>query len=223
MILETLKLSGLFISVFIVMRLLGKTLLSQWTAYDLVTIIFLSYSALGAVKIQGFFHALLCIILIGFFYLFLSRLSLREALSRFIIGEPTILIKNGEINQKNLKRIRYSITELLSSIRSLGYPNIQDIEYAFLEPNGHISVIPKYYLRTLTPKDLNINPDYLGLPITVIAQGRIKHKNLIFMNKTEKWLKCKLERQGYHDLRTIFYAYVKDDNDSVIIFPNNEI
>ncbi|WP_227936121.1 DUF421 domain-containing protein [Alkalihalobacillus deserti] len=219
MILETLKLSGLFISVFIVMRLLGKTLLSQWTAYDLVTVIFLSYSALGAVKIKGFFHALLCIILIGFFYLTLSRLSLREALTRFIIGEPTILIKNGEIIQKNLKQIRYSITELLSSIRSFGYPDIQDIEYAILEPNGHMSVIPKSYLRTLTPNDLNIKPKYPGLPITVISEGRIKHENLKFMSKTEKWLKNELEGKGFHDFRAIFYAYVKEENNSLTVFP----
>ncbi|WP_100407802.1 DUF421 domain-containing protein [Bacillus solitudinis] len=218
MILETLKLSGLFISVFIVMRLLGKTLLSQWTAYDLVTVIFLSYSALGAVKIEGFFHALLCIILIGFFYLTLSRLSLREALTRFIIGEPTILIKNGEIAQKNLKQIRYSITELLSSIRSFGYPDIQDVEYAILEPNGHMSIIPKNHLRTLTPKDLNINPEYQGLPITVIAEGRIKHKNLALLNKSEEWLKSELERKEYN-LKAIFYAYGKEDNESLTIFP----
>jgi uncharacterized membrane protein YcaP (DUF421 family) len=219
MILETLKLSGLFLLVFIVMRLLGKTLLSQWTAYDLVTIIFLSYSALGAVKVQGFFHAVICIVLIGFFYMTLSRLSLREALSHFIIGEPTILIKNGEIVQKNLKQIRYSITELLSSIRSSGYPDIQNIEYAILEPNGQISVIPKNHLRALTPKDININPEFQGIPITVIAEGRIKRKNLFFINKTEDWLKNELQCKGYHDLNAIFYAYVKDDNDSLTIFP----
>jgi uncharacterized membrane protein YcaP (DUF421 family) len=219
MVIETLKLSGLFLLVFVVMRFLGKTLLSQWTAYDLVTIIFLTYSALGAVKVQGFFHALICIILIGFFYMMLSKLSLREALSRLIIGEPTILIKNGEIAQKNLKQIRYSITELLSSIRSFGYPDIQDIEYAILEPNGQLSVIPKNNLRTLTPKDLNINPKYPGLPITVIAEGRINHKNLTFMNKTEEWLNSELERHGYYDLRSIYYAYVKEENGSLIIFP----
>ena len=81
MVMETLKLAGLFFLVFVVMRLLGKTLLSQWTAYDLVTIVFLSYAALGAVKIQGFVHAVICIILIGLFYLGLSRLSLLEGLS----------------------------------------------------------------------------------------------------------------------------------------------
>ena len=65
MIVETIKLGGLFVLVFIVMRILGKTLLSQWTAYDLVTIIFLSYAALGAVKINSFFFCNFLIILKG--------------------------------------------------------------------------------------------------------------------------------------------------------------
>ncbi|RKL66242.1 hypothetical protein CR203_16975 [Salipaludibacillus neizhouensis] len=219
MVIETLKLSGLFILVFIVMRMLGKTLLSQWTAYDLVTIIFLSYAALGAVNVQGFFHAVICIILIGVFYMALSKLSLCGALTHIIIGEPTILIKNGEIIQTNLKQLRYSITELLSTIRSFGYPDIQDIKYAILEPNGQISVISKGNLRPLTPKDLNISPEYTEFPITVIAEGRMKHKNLSYINKTEEWLISELEHKGYQDLRTIFYAYVKGDNDSLIIFP----
>ncbi|WP_332631584.1 DUF421 domain-containing protein [Halalkalibacter flavus] len=219
MVLETLKLAGLFLLVFIVMRLLGKGLLSQWTAYDLVTVIFLSYAALGAIKVQSFFHAIICITLIGSLYLTLSKLSLYEGLSRFTIGEPTILIKNGEIVQKNLKKVRYSITELLSTIRTFGYPVIEEIEYAILEPNGHISVIPKNNLRYLTPRDLDLNPEYTGLPITVIAEGKVKYESLTFINKTEEWLLSELEHNGYYSFNTIFYAYVRSHNHSLSIYP----
>lgn len=217
MILETLKLSALFLLAFTVIRLLGKTLLSQWTAYDLVTIFFLAYSALGAVNVQGFFHAVICIISIGLLYMILSRLSLLEELSSYIIGTPTILIKNGEIDQKNLKKIRYSLTELLSSIRALGYPDIQDIDYAILEPNGHLSVFPKDYLRPLTLKNLHLKPEHHGLAITVIARGKIKYENLTFIEKTEDWLKYELAQKGFDNHRSIFYAYIK--NESLSVFP----
>lgn len=219
LILETLKLSVLYLLVFTVMRLLGKTLLSQWTAYDLVTIIFLSYAALGAIKVQGFFHAVVCIILIGFLYMILSKLSLTELLTSYIVGEPTILIKNGVIEQKNLKQIRYSLTELLSSIRSFGYPDIQDIKYAILEPNGHLSVIPKDHLRKLTHGDLNIKSEYQGLPVTIIEQGKVKYVNLAFINKNEEWLTSELAREGFHTYGAIFYGYVKEANGSLSVFP----
>ena len=219
MIIETLKLGCLFILVFIVMRLLGKTLLSQWTAYDLVTIIFLSYSALGAIKVDGFFHAVICIFLIGVLYLVVSRLSLYAGLTSVIVGEPTIIIKHGKIIQKNLKKLRYSLTELLSTVRASGYPDIQDIEYAILEPNGQISVISKENLRPVTPKDLNIEIPYSGLPITVIAEGRIETENLTLIEKNEQWLQNEIKRHGYDKVETIFFAYTKDDAGSLTIFP----
>ncbi len=219
MIIETLKLGCLFILVFIVMRLLGKTLLSQWTAYDLVTIIFLSYSALGAIKVTGFFHAVICIVLIGVLYLVVSRLSLYAGLTSIIIGEPTIIIKHGKIIQKNLKKLRYSLTELLSTVRAAGYPDIQDIEYAILEPNGQISVLSKEDLRPLTPKDLNIETSYCGLPITIIAEGRIETNNLSLIEKNEQWILNEIKRHGYDKVESIYFAYKKDDDDSLTIFP----
>jgi uncharacterized membrane protein YcaP (DUF421 family) len=219
MIIEIIKLVSLFLLVFIIMRLLGKTLLSQWTAYDLVTIIFLSYSALGAVKIQGFFHATISILLIAALYWILSKISLFPRFTKLIIGEPTILIKHGKIIHKNLKQIRYSLAELLSTIRAFGYPDIQDIEYAILEPNGKISVIPIASLAPLTPKHVNINVEYSGLPITIIAEGRIQYENLNLIEKDEKWLFNELKRNGYADPSEIFYAYKKDAEESVEIFP----
>jgi uncharacterized membrane protein YcaP (DUF421 family) len=219
MMIETVKLAALFLIVFTVMRLLGKTLLSQWTAYDLVTIIFLSYAALGAVKIKGFFHAAICIFTIAGLYLLLSKISLLPAFTKLIIGEPTILIKHGKIVNENLKRIRYSLAELLSTVRAFGYPDIQTIEYAILEPNGKISVIPIPSLAPLTPKHLNMEIEYQGLPITLVAEGRIQFENLKLIEKTADWLKDELERNGYDDPCKVFYAYTKDHTGKVTVFP----
>lgn len=219
MIIETVKLTILFLLVFTFMRLLGKTLLSQWTAYDLVTIFFLSYSALGAVKISGFIHAVISVLIIAALYLFLSKISLFPAFTKLIIGEPTILIKHGKIIHKNLKKIRYSLAELLSTVRALGYPDISDIEYAILEPNGKISVIPTGELSPLTPKHLNLNIDYTGLPITLIAEGRIQFGNLKLIDKDKKWLMDNLKHNGYNNTKNIFYAFVKDGNGEIKFFP----
>lgn len=219
MMMETVKLAVLFLLVFAVMRILGKTLLSQWTAYDLVTIIFLSYSTLGAVKIESFLHATISIIIIASLYLMLSKLSLFPPFTKLIIGEPTILIKHGKIVNQNLKKIRYSLAELLSTVRAFGYPDIQTIEYAILEPNGKISVIPMAHLAPLTPKHMHIDIEYQGLPITLVAEGRIQHENLQLIEKTDVWLKSELKRNGHEDISSIYYAYTKDNNGTVIVLP----
>ena len=71
----------------------------------------------------------------------------------------------------------------------------------------------------LTPNDLNLNLKYPGLPITVIAEGRMKHKNLTLLNETEEWLYSELEREGHYKLNDIFYAYVKGEHHSLTIVP----
>lgn len=199
------------------MRLLGKSLLSQWTPYDLVTIVFLSYSAFAAIKFINFFQSVLSIILIGIIYLAIARLSLIQPISRFIIGEPTILIKHGKIIEENLRRSHYSLAELLSSIRAAGNPDIKDIDYALLEPNGQISVIKSQDVTPVSSKDLNIKTDYKGLPISVIVEGRIQYRNLRLINKNKEWLMKELEAKGYHQIQHIFYAYVNDHTHSLTV------
>ncbi|WP_280772050.1 DUF421 domain-containing protein [Salipaludibacillus daqingensis] len=219
MLIETLKLAFLFLLVFVAMRILGKTLLSQWTAYDLVTIFFLAYSALSAVEVQGFIHACICIFLIMSLYLVLSKLSMHRILNHFIIGQPSILIRNGEIIQKNLQKTRFSLIELLSTLRSSGYPDIKDLEYAILEPNGKISIIPRENMRPLKPKDMDIDVTFSGLPITVVNEGNINHRNLQLIERDEQWLKNKLADYGYDNLHHIYYAYIKD-NGELTIYPD---
>ncbi|WP_088105461.1 DUF421 domain-containing protein [Halalkalibacter urbisdiaboli] len=217
MFIETIKISSLFLIVFIAMRLLGKTLLSQWTAHDLVTVVFLAYAALGAVKINGFLHAVLCIILIMLLYFLLSKLSFHRIFKQIIIGQPTVLIKQGELLVENLNETRCSLTELLSTIRTAGYLNIDDIDYAILEPNGQISVLPKANLRTVRPIDISLNVKSCHLPIPVIEEGRIYKTNLSSIEKSEQWLSQELITKGFR-IHEIFYAYYKD-GDELVIFP----
>ncbi|MFB4163559.1 DUF421 domain-containing protein [Alteribacillus sp. JSM 102045] len=214
---ELIKLAVLFVLIFVIMRVLGKSLLSQWTPYDLITIFFLSYVGLSVVEIKGFLHGVIGIIVIGLLYSFIARLSLIQPLSQFIIGEPTILIKHGKLSVENLKKSRYSLAELLSSIRTAGYPDIKDIEYVLLEPNGKLSVIPKPEITPVTLQNLDIPSQYKGLPIAVIVEGIVQHKNLKLINKNQEWLKRELQLKGYNKVNEIYYAYVSDKDYTLTI------
>ncbi|MGM2837153.1 DUF421 domain-containing protein, partial [Bacillus cereus group sp. Bce025] len=79
---------------------------------------------------------------------------------------------------ENLQKSRYPIAELLSNLRVAGYPSVHEIEYAILEANGAISILPKRELVPLTPKDLNIDVKYAGLPIALIVDSQIQYENL---------------------------------------------
>jgi Protein of unknown function (DUF421) len=69
--------------------------------------------------------------------------------------------------------------------------DLEGIEYAILEPNGEISILPKKDISP--PKDLNMNVEFSGLPIAVVIEGKIQHKNLKLMNKSEQWLQKELK------------------------------
>ena len=98
---------------------------------------------------------------------------------------------------------RYPIAELLSNLRVAGYPSVHEIEYAILEANGAISILPKRELVPLTPKDLNIDVKYAGLPIALIVDSQIQYDNLKLIHKDEKWLYKELKEKELQTLKML--------------------
>ncbi|MDQ0861009.1 DUF421 domain-containing protein [Bacillus sp. V2I10] len=216
------KLILLFGLVVLAMRCMGKTVLAQLTPTDLAAIVFLVTLSVSPIKVNGIGQAIIGIIIIVVMYFIFSKLSLFRWLNRLFIGHPSILIKHGKISKKELRKTRFSLVELLSAIRAAGYPNIKDLDYVILEPNGALSILPNQAIVNLTPKHLNIETDYQGLPIAVIVEGKIQHKNLKLIQKDEKWLQEELINKGFHQLNDIFYAAVSDKDHSLIVDIGNQ-
>ncbi|MCM3676633.1 MULTISPECIES: DUF421 domain-containing protein [Peribacillus] len=216
------KLILLFGLVILAMRCMGKTVLAQLTPPDLAAIVFVVTLSVSPIKANGIGQTIAGIITIVLMYLLFSKLSLFRMLNRMFIGHPSILIKHGKISKKDLRKTRFSLVELLSTIRAAGYPNIRDIDYVILEPNGELSILPNQSVVNLTPRHLNIETDYQGLPIAVVVEGKIQHKNLKLILKDEKWLQEELINQGFHQINNIFYAAVTDKDHSLIVDNGND-
>lgn len=216
------KLILFFGLVILAMRFMGKTVLAQLTPPDLAAIVFLVTLSVSPIKANGIGQAIVGIIIIVTMCFLFSKLSLFRWLNRLFIGQPSILIKHGKISKKELRKTRFSLVELLSAIRSAGYPNIQDLDYVILEPNGSLSILPNQAVVNLTPKHLNIETDYQGLPIAVIVEGKVQDKNLRLIQKDEKWLQEELMKEGFHQINTIFYAAVSDKDHSLIVDTGNQ-
>lgn len=132
------------------------------------------------------------------------------------LGEPTILIKHGEFVEDNIEKSRLSIAQILSILRSQGFPKVSDIDYAILEPIGEISVIAKPENTPVTVQHMNIPIEDEGLPISVIVDRRIQVRNLKLLGKNKEWLKNKLKEQNLTE-KDIFYAYVNEKTKKLII------
>ncbi len=179
----------LFTVSILVIRFMGKAALAQLTPHDLTAIIFLATMAVNPLISEDLGQALIGIIVVTILHIIFSKLALFRWINRILIGHPTILIKHGKIIKSNLDRSHYTLVELLATLRSNGYPDIKDVEYAILEPTGEMSILPMKDVVFVTPRHLNLHVEYQGLPISVIIEGKIQYQNLKMIGKDENWLK----------------------------------
>ncbi|MDF2037362.1 DUF421 domain-containing protein [Cytobacillus oceanisediminis] len=204
-----LKILSLYLITIMIMRLMGKSTIIQMTPYDLVAIIIVGTVASEPLISTEYWPTLAALaILVGLHILF-SYLTLNQIGNRFFLGEPTMLIKNGEILEDNLEKSHLSMTQLLSILRSKGYPKIADVDYAILEPIGEVSIIPKVANTPVTVEHLNISIQDEGLPIAVIVDGRIQTRNLQLLGQTKDWLLEQLRQNNLNE-KEIMYAYVNE-------------
>lgn len=204
-----LKILSLYLITIMIMRLMGKSTIIQMTPYDLVAIIIVGTVASEPLISTEYWPTLAALaILVGLHILF-SYLTLNQIGNRFFLGEPTMLIKNGEILEDNLEKSHLSMTQLLSILRSKGYPKIADVDYAILEPIGEVSIIPKVANTPVTVEHLNISIQDEGLPIAVIVDGRIQARNLELLAQTKDWLLEQLRQNNLNE-KDIMYAYVNE-------------
>ncbi|EFV74792.1 MULTISPECIES: DUF421 domain-containing protein [Cytobacillus] len=204
-----LKILSLYLITIMIMRLMGKSTIIQMTPYDLVAIIIVGTVASEPLISTEYWPTLAALaILVGLHILF-SYLTLNQIGNRFFLGEPTMLIKNGEILEDNLEKSHLSMTQLLSILRSKGYPKIADVDYAILEPIGEVSIIPKVANTPVTIEHLNISIQDEGLPIAVIVDGRIQARNLELLGQTKDWLLEQLRQNNLNE-KDIMYAYVNE-------------
>lgn len=189
----------LYTLVVLIIRIMGKHQIGQLQPYELVITIMIS--ELAAIPMQDteipLLNGVIPILTLLLIQLSTSLLSLKNpGFRRLISGQPSIIIERGQINQQELTRLRYSLSDLLEQLRLQGFPNVADVDYAILETSGKLSVIPKTDKRPVTPGDLALNPAYEGLPITLVEDGILKRDNLQRAGLSEKWLTDELRKKG---------------------------
>ena len=182
----------LYIIVLIVMRLMGKREIGQLQPFELAISIMIADLAAIPMSDTGIpiTNGIIPILGLLVMHLLISLINLKSFKARELIcGRPTILIYRGKIDEKALKKERFTINELKERLRCNNIVNIGDVEYAILETSGQITVIQKPSKRNTIPADFGIEPDYEGIPYDLVIDGKIMKENLRKINKDEKWLR----------------------------------
>lgn len=211
MLILALRTLILYLLVILVMRIMGKPQIGQLQPYELVVTIIISELAAVAMADTDIplLTGIIPIITLTIGQAALAYWSLKSEKARAIIcGRPSILIEKGQINENELRRMRMNINDLLEQLRTKDYPNVAQVDYAILETNGDLSVIPKGPFRPVTAQDLNLNTTNPGLPLTLIIDGVVITHNLQLASLSEAQLLLSLQGQGITAFKDVFFASV---------------
>ncbi len=187
----------LYIIVLIVMRLMGKREIGQLQPFELAISIMIADLASIPMTETGvpISNGIIPILGLLVMHLIISIINMKSLKAREVIcGKPTILIYRGKIDEKALKKERFTINELEERLRGNNVVNLGDVEYAILETSGQVTVIQKPEKRNTIPEDFNILPDYEGIPYDLVIDGKIMEKNLKAIGKNYSWLKKEVEK-----------------------------
>lgn len=197
----------------IVTLIMGKRSIAELPVFDFLVIVVLG-AVVGAdiadPEIRHI-HTAVAIIIIGIFHIIVSKLKIKyRKFGHIITFEPTIVIQEGKFIVKNLKRIRYSIDNVLQMLREKDIFDINDVYLGIVESNGNVSVLKKPNKSEVTKEDLNINKGLNSIAYTVIIEGIVDKRVLSNLNVTEEWLNQQLTNLGVKDKSEVFYASISN-------------
>lgn len=188
---------------------MGKRQIGQLQPSELVVAMMLSELAsipMESIEVPVFLGVIpvLTLVIAETVFSFFTLKSKR--IRRILSGAPVLLIEKGFISEKEMKRMRFNIDDLMEELRTAGYASITDVEYAIIESNGTLSVIPKSNKRPLTANDIKLSVEYEGLPFLLITDGVVNTKMLASAGLSIDWLLEKLAEFDIHDIGDVFIA-----------------
>ena len=207
------------LTLFLITKLIGKKQVSQLSLFDYVIGISIgNFAAEMIINLESNeIYGILAVIIFGVISYLVSIFTMKSIrLRRFLTSSPTVLIQNGNISKEGLKKVRFDLNDLLEVLRCKGYFDISQVEYALMEANGEVSILPKVEYRSVITKDLNLKLNKEELVANVVIDKRIMTVILERMNKSKAWLMHELEIKGIK-LEDVLLATL-DSNEKLTIY-----
>ncbi len=194
-----------YFTIIILYRIMGKREVGELSIIDLVVSV--SIAQFASISIENYeeplIHTLIPIFLFVSFQIILSIVSMKNLKVRTIIdGNPSVIIKEGKINFKEMTKQRYNLDDLLIQIRDRGIRSLEEVEYAILETSGRLSIF-------------RYNPEKKNYPMPLILDGEIQYDTLTDIKKDYSWVK-KMLKQEKVKLENVFYAFYKGQKTFII-------
>ncbi|MDE5670854.1 MAG: DUF421 domain-containing protein [Eubacterium sp.] len=209
----------IYITVIISMRIMGKRQIGELKPHELVITVLVSQVASipledNSMPLANMFVPILIFVS---FEIIVSVISMKSLNFRNLIqGRPMFVIKDGKVNEKQMKRLRFTMDDLIDAIRQKDVFDISTVQDAVIETNGSISVLQKAEEAPVTPKQLKLSVDENSTPIAVVIDG----KPVTEYFSTEKVKNSKIElivNNEKKDIKDIMLLTIDESGNTYLI------
>jgi len=199
----------LFVSAVVSMRVMGKRQVGQFQPFELVVAIMIAELAatpmenVGTPMLYGLVPMMALVMLHGVMTLLAMK---SQRWRRLLNGEPTVLIKEGVIQQGALEKLCFSLSDLMEEMRMAGILDMAQVGTAIMETSGQVSVFPKAEQRPLTPEDIQVQVKKEGIPLPLVLDGKMQADNLQAAGLTPQGLMKRLGPLGFREAGEVLFA-----------------
>lgn len=189
------------------MRLLGKRQLGEMELSEFVLAALIADLAAHPLQDIGIplINGLVPILTLFCCEVLISGATLKSVrLRSLFFGRPSVLILRGKVIQRELRKNRFSLDELMQELRNQGVLDISKIEYGILETDGRLNVILYASESPVTPAMLNIETSRDAYPAIIINDGHVMETNLRHLGRDMNWLTKQLNERGVHSPSDVF-------------------
>ena len=201
----------IYFALVLIMRILGKRQLGEMELSEFVVAALIADLASHPLQDIGIpmINGLVPIVTLFCCEVLISGVAMKNIrLRALLFGKPSMLVEKGKIKQHEMKKNRFTTDELMEELRNQGYLDISAVEYAVLETDGRLSVIPYPSESPVKPSQLKIEAEDRGYPVVVISDGHVIESNLRLVGRDRNWLKKRLAALGVKDAEQVFLMTV---------------
>lgn len=179
----------IYFFLLVAMRLMGKRQLGELQPFEFA--ITLVASELACIPMNDptvpIIYGIIPVFTLFLVHIIITKLAVKSVRFRKVLnGKPVVVIEKGNLLPDVLKELNMNIDDLLEALRGNGYFNPGEVEYAIVETNGTMTVLPKSGNKPLTPADMDMKLPPAAMPITVIMEGNFMGANMVGLDWLSK-------------------------------------
>ena len=225
MIISIIRAALLYTFIILAIRIMGKRQISELQTSELVVTLLIS--DIAAIPMQDTAQPLVSgivpIAVLVIAEIVVSALMVKHSgFRKAVCGSPIILINDGKVDQKQMRRLRITIEDLFEQLRQKDVFSLQDVAYAIMETNGKISVIKKPEKDTVSAEMLQLHVPDKGIETVIISDGEISDFSLKLCEKDTQWV-YQILKQEHYELQDVFIMTANRSGEYKIIEKSERI